>query len=75
MINPTKPYRPFIILPRYSIYGDYQILFDLYTNFDFRTYVEPDPIKDKVPSESHLIEHLSSEDLEIEGDNVYMMID
>ena len=56
-INPTKPYRPFVLLPRNTVYGDYQILFDLYLNFDFRTYVE-------IPEEEYLYAHLPPEDTE-----------
>ena len=36
--NPTDPLPPFVVLPRYSIYGDYQILHDLYPTMDLRTY-------------------------------------
>ena len=34
-----------MLLAPNSTFGDYQILFDLYCNFDFRTYV---PIPDKI---------------------------
>ena len=37
--NPTDPLPPFIVLPRYSIYGDFQILHDLYPTIDMRTYI------------------------------------
>ena len=30
---------PFIVLSSCSVFGDYQILFDLYPNMDFKTYV------------------------------------
>ena len=67
-INPTKPYRPFLLLPRDTIYGDYQILFDLYLHFDFRTYVE-------IPDEEELFAHLPEEDTQKDpGEYVYMFV-
>ena len=35
----TKRLPPFMVLPKYRIYGDYQILHDLFPNFDFATYM------------------------------------
>ena len=72
-INPSKPYRPFLLLPRHTVYGDYQILFDLYPNCDFRTYV-PDP---KFPEERSAYAHLQlpDEDLEPEGEYVLMQVE
>ena len=66
-VNPTKPYRPFLLLPRNTIYGDYQILFDLYLNIDFRTYVE-------IPDETELFAHLPAEDTEKDGEYVFMCV-
>ena len=37
--DPKRPHPPFMILPPGKIYGDYQVLFDLYANFDFQTYI------------------------------------
>ena len=37
-IDPRRPMPPFAILASGKTYGDYQILFDLQTNFDFKTY-------------------------------------
>ena len=72
-INPSKPYRPFLILPRNTVYGDYQILFDLYPNCDFRTYV-PDS---KFPEEKANYENigLPDEDIEPEGEYVLMQVE
>ena len=33
---------PFMALPPGKTFGDYQILFDLFPNFDFKTYVPQD---------------------------------
>ena len=40
--NPTDPLPPFVVLPRHRVYGDYQILYDLYPTMDFRTYIKDD---------------------------------
>ena len=37
--DPRRPLPPFALIASGKTYGDYQILFDLYPNFDFRTYV------------------------------------
>ena len=68
LVNPTTPYRPFILLPRHTIFGDYQILFDLYVNYDFRTYVT-------IKEEEHLIANYSEEDISESGEYVVMMVD
>ena len=79
-LNPTHYYRPFLLLPRYTIYGDYQILFDLYTDFDFRTYV-PIPAEqdllDKLRRKSNVKDekirsNVTDEDIEPEGEYVIM---
>ena len=73
-INPTTYHRPFMLLARNSIFGDYQILFDLYINFDFRTYVT-------IPAEEALIEGLvqqkivQEEDIEEVGEYVTMVLE
>ena len=36
--DPRWPLPAFCVIPYGRTYGDYQILFDLYPNFDFRTY-------------------------------------
>lgn len=40
--NPTDPLPPFVVLPRYTVYGDFQIMYDLYPTMDFRTYIKDD---------------------------------
>ena len=37
--DPRRPIPPFCLIRSGKTYGDYQILFDLYPNFDFKTYV------------------------------------
>ena len=36
--DPRRPLPPFIVMGSNITYGDYQILFDLYPNMDFKTY-------------------------------------
>ena len=65
--NPTDPLPPFIVLPKYSIYGDYQILHDLYPTIDMRTYIA---------DHRHIDVHnkLTKEDLEVD-EYVVMCLD
>ena len=37
--NPKNLMPPFIVMGRHTTYGDYQLLFDLYPNMDFKTYI------------------------------------
>ena len=62
-----------MLLPRHTVYGDYQILFDLYPNCDFSTYV-PD---ERFPEEKSFYAHmqLPDEDLEPEGEYVLMQVE
>ena len=57
--NPTDPLPPFIILPKFSIYGDYQILHDLYPTIDMRTYVydhRHEDVLDKLSKEDIIVD-------------------
>ena len=36
--DPRRPMPPFIVMGSHTTYGDYQLLFDLYPNMDFKTY-------------------------------------
>jgi len=37
MKTPSEPLSPFLVLPRHTVYGDYQILYDLHPTMDLRT--------------------------------------
>ena len=55
----TQRLPPFMVLPKYRIYGDYQILHDLLPNVDFRTYQYD--FRD-----SHVNQLLDKEDVQVE---------
>ena len=55
--DPRRPIPPFALIKSGKTYGDYQILFDLYPNFDFKTYVTDH-------RQTHVETHLTKNDME-----------
>ena len=55
-INRTRHLPPFAVIPKNRVYGDYQILYDVLPNFDFKTYKQD--LRD-----THVNERLSKDDL------------
>jgi len=43
---------PYVILPKYSFFGDYQVLFELKSVYNYKTYVKYDRLKSPTENEN-----------------------